>query len=179
MSGFTEDWFSVHACQVLTRLARRTEGLAGDVVEVGCWEGKSTCALANAVHPRIVHAVDTWKGSPGEISETLAAQRDVFSTFVENVQAFTKGNVHTFRCDWRDYFKVHPGPIRFLHIDATHTYDEVRANIEAATDLIVPGGIICGDDNHHQPVLDAAFDVLGTIEIESTLWYWEAPRGNA
>jgi predicted O-methyltransferase YrrM len=170
---FTEDWFGPASCAALSRLALHTNGLAGRVVEVGCWEGRSTIALANAAYPDTVHAVDTWAGSPGEISADLAAERDVFATFTANIAERTKGNVEAHRTGWRDYFNEDRGPIRFLHIDAEHTYEEVAANIAAAVPLMVAGGIICGDDAHHPPVIRAARE-LGDIHIEATLWVWEA-----
>lgn len=171
---FTEDWFCEKSQDALAGLARSVLHLPGDVVEVGCWEGRSTIALAHAVAPAAVHAVDTWEGSPGEISATLAAApgRDVYRTFIENVDGL---NVVPHREDWRSYFRRIRVPIRFLHIDATHTYDEVRANIEAALPLMVPGGVICGDDAHHPPVREAVWDVLGNAWLTATLWHWRVP----
>ena len=172
---FTEQWFPPESCAVLAGLARSVAHLSGAIVEVGCWEGRSTCALANAVHPEIVHAVDTWHGSPSEISAVLAAERDVFATFNHNVRATTAGNVHPHRMGWRDFFRAFDGPTKFCHIDAEHTYQQVCGNIEAVLPLMVPGGIICGDDAHHNPVITAVMDTLGDYEREATLWIWRAP----
>lgn len=172
---FTEDWFPLESCVALGRLGRSVSRLPGAIVEVGCWEGRSTCALANAIHPEIVHAVDTWDGSPGEISHDLAQTRDVFRVFEHNVRALTHGNVQPHRLGWRDFFDVFDGPCKLVHIDAEHTYREVRDNIEAVLPLIVPGGIICGDDAHHPPVIDAVMDALGEYEREATLWIWRKP----
>ena len=149
--------------------------MAGAVIEVGCWEGKSTIALANAVHPAIVHAVDTWQGSPGEISADLAAERDVYATFTTNIAEATAGNVEPHRMGWREFFADWAGPIRLIHIDATHSYDEVRDNIEAVRPFVVPGGVICGDDAHHPPIRRAVMDTLGNAFLTGAkLWYWEA-----
>jgi hypothetical protein len=130
--SFTEEWFSQESQDALAVLAQSTAIVAGDVVEVGCWEGRSTVALANAVHPAKVHAVDTWQGSPGEISADLASERDVFHTFLSNIGGLTAGNVVPHAMGWRDYFNEHRAPVRFLHIDAEHTFREVFDNIEAA-----------------------------------------------
>ena len=70
----------------------------------------------------------------------LAAQRDVFAEFNQNVTDFCRGNVEVHRMGWREYFAQDRGPIRFLHIDAEHTYREVFDNIEAALPLMVAGG---------------------------------------
>jgi hypothetical protein len=176
---FTEAWFPHESCVALGELARSVAHLSGAVIEVGCWEGRSTCALANAVHPEIVHAVDTWNGSPGEISAELAADRDVYRTFSHNVQALTHGNVLAHRLGWREFFKAFDGPTKFVHIDAEHTYTEVDDNITAVLPLIVPGGIIAGDDAHHEPVISAVMDRLGEYERRASLWIWRAPLKEA
>lgn len=168
---FTEDWFPAKSRSTLAFLVKETAQVAGVIVEVGSWEGRSTVALANAAYPDVVHAVDTWKGSPGEISAELAASRDVYSTFQANIVKLTEGNVQAHRMGWRHYF-IHrdPEPIRLLFIDAEHSYKEVRENIEKALPHMSPGGIICGDDAHHEPVLRAVIDVFGDADIDATLW---------
>lgn len=169
---FTEEWFGEASQQALADLYRQVAELDGDVVEVGCWEGRSTIALANACHPVTVHAVDTWEGSPGEVSSVLAKQRDVAYTFACNVEEQTKGNVQAHRMGWRDYFASHRDPVKFVHIDATHSYREVRDNLRAVLTLLVPGGVVCGDDAHHPPVRQAVLDVLGDAGLAATLWHW-------
>lgn len=171
---FTEDWFGVASQRAVSNLVRKTRGLPGRVVEVGCWEGRSTAAIANAAFPAVVHAVDTWAGSPGEISADLAGQRDVYATFTDNMAQLTRGNVEPHRMGWRDYHEADHGPIRFAHIDAEHTYREVFDNIEAFLPLIVAGGVLCGDDAHHPPVIQAVNELLDGVRREASLWIWEA-----
>lgn len=171
MAVFHEAWFGDASCQALADLYAKTDGVDGRVIEVGCWEGRSTIALANACHPEIVHAVDTWQGSPGEVSAELAAERDVFAQFKRNVFSETCGNVEPFRMDWRDYFAARTTPIRFLHIDACHSYEEVRDNIAAALPLMAPGSVICGDDAHHPPVQQAVIEQFPNAFLLATLWW--------
>lgn len=174
MAEFNEAWFSIQSQKALTRLARLTRGLEGRVIEVGCWEGRSTCALSHAVWPDNVEAVDTWNGSPGEISAALAADRDVFATFTANIAELTRGNVTFHRMGWRDYFAADTSPVRFCHIDAEHTYTEVFDNISAVLPLLVPGGVICGDDALHPPVIAAVRDALPEVHLEASLWWWQS-----
>lgn len=177
MTTFVEDWFCTESQIALAELAASTAHLDGAVVEVGCWEGRSTVALANAILPAEVLAVDTWQGSPGEISADLAAERDVFATFNANIAEATAGNVVPHRMGWREFFADWAGPIRFIHIDATHTYEEVRDNIEAVRPFMVSGGVICGDDVHHPPIQRAVMDTLGNAWLTATLWHWTVPDG--
>lgn len=169
---FTEQWFSDRSCEVIAELARTVSHLPGDYIEIGSWQGRSTVALANAVVPAVVHAVDTWQGSNGEISEYLAGVRDVYGEFLHNVETLTAGNVQPHRMCWREFFKSHDGRVRFCFIDAEHTYEQVRDNLIAVLPLMVPAGLICGDDIHHTPVRDAVIDVLGadSVMVEASLW---------
>lgn len=173
--NFTEDWFGEPSQRAIAELYGKVKGLPGAIIEVGCWQGRSTCALANAAHPAVVHAVDTWQGSPGEISAELAAGRDVYAEFAANVAELTAGNVEPHRMGWREFFADWSKPVRFLHIDAEHTYTEVRDNILAALPLMVPGGVICGDDAHHPPIRQAVLDVFGPTGRPTyqtaTLWW--------
>lgn len=169
--GFREEWFFPASQKALGDLYLRVDHLAGDVIEIGSWEGRSTIALANACHPAIVHAVDTWQGSPGEVSADLAKDRDVFSQFAANIDRYTAGNVEAHRMGWREFFTERRDPVRFCFIDAEHSYREVKENVEAVLPLMVPGGIITGDDVHHPPVQQAVIDVFGDANVTATLWW--------
>lgn len=169
---FTEDWFGEASQQALADLARETNHLCGSVIEIGSWEGRSTIALAKAVAPQTVHAVDTWRGSAGEVSEILAAERDVYATFLANTEGL---NIEPHRQDWRDYLNMPHGPVRFAFIDGLHTYEEVSAQIDALLPLMVSGGILCGDDAHHPPVRQAVLERFPNAEVTATLWVARIP----
>lgn len=172
-SVFHEDWFCQESCAALAHLARTVALLDGDIVEIGSWEGRSTIALAEAAAPATVHAVDHWQGSPREISADLAAERDVFATFQANTAHLTNIEVH--RQGWREYFAAHTDPLRFVFIDAEHTYREVFDTIKTVLPLMVRNGIICGDDVHHRPVRQAALDWFPDAQTVATLWWHRCP----
>lgn len=169
---FTERWFGPESCSVLTRLVKGVQFLSEPIVEIGSWEGRSTVALANAAFPKVVHAIDTWQGSPGEPSADLAAERDVFAQFSENVGHLTLGNVEVHRAGWRD---VDPFPCAMLFIDAEHTYREVYDTIETWLPFVKSGGVICGDDVHHPPIQQAVSEWFPDATREATLWIAKLP----
>lgn len=168
MSVFHENWFGEASQEAVEGLVKMTSHLDGNVVEVGCWEGRSTLAIARACRPAVVHAVDTWQGSPGEISSHLAGERDVLATFLANTDGH---NIDAYIMDWRTYFADHAGPTRFLHIDGEHTYEQVADNIDAALPHMVAGGVICGDDVHHPPVQQAVLERFPGALSVATLWW--------
>ena len=174
---FTEEWFSQFSQDVLAGLVRSVAEVPGLIVEIGAWEGRSTVAMANAAHPRLVHTVDTWAGSPGEISADLAARRDVFATWKANVAELTAGNVIAHQCGWRDFVPTITEPVALAFIDAEHTYTEVRDNVLALLPHIAPGGILCGDDQHHPPIRQALTELLSADDVNcnASLWIWRKP----
>ncbi len=174
MSGvhFNEDWFCEASQFWLAQLFRTVRRLDGDVIEVGSWEGRSTLALANAVWPEMVHAVDTWEGALTEPSQLeIVKHRDVYQRFVDNVAAGTRGNVTPHRMSWEDFRWNRK--IKFLHIDGEHTYEAVKDNLLVALPHVVKGGVVCGDDASHPPVIEAVREVLGPVRLEASLWIWK------
>lgn len=178
--SFTENWFGEASQDRLATLGRQVEDIPGIIVEIGCWEGRSTCVLANAIRPRAVIAVDTWQGSPGEISAELAAHRDVYGTFITNVRTLTGGNVVPVRKGWREFVPEISDPVALCFIDAEHSYQEVRDNIAAILPLMAPGGVICGDDAGHPPVRQAVLEALhpnDSILVQGNVWSYVVPDG--
>jgi predicted O-methyltransferase YrrM len=120
----------------------------GLIVEIGCWEGRSSHRIANACYPQNLICVDTWEGNVDEgepYSQLVAKQRDVHSTFLENMNELTQGNFKDFRMDCHEYLRG-DRLYKFVHIDACHDYDSVKRTIEAILPRLVSGGVICGDD---------------------------------
>lgn len=174
--AFHEEWFPQESQEVLARLVAEVAGVVGCIVEVGSWEGRSSVALARAADPRLVHCVDTWAGSPGEISADLAGRRDVFAQWQANVDHCTRGNCVPHRMGWREWVRdeLH-GSIALGFIDAEHSYREVYDNTLAFMQRLAPGGILCGDDAHHPPVQQALNELLPGWTREATCWIWRAP----
>ena len=185
---FTERWYHDEQAALLARIAGFIKGrqLDGAFIEIGSWEGKSTIAIANACHPRTLHAVDHWLGNLDEsadhVSVMAARQRDVFATFQANMAAHTRGNVVPHRQDWREFMKTWQEPIAFCHIDASHDYVSVRDNLAAILPLMVRGGVVCGDDwlsaniNRHDlqgGVQRAVMELLPGAQSQGNLWFAE------
>jgi predicted O-methyltransferase YrrM len=168
---FVENFFHDASCRELARLGQSVADVEGSIVEIGSWEGKSTIALADAVHPRWVRAVDTWNGSPSDITGEIAQQRDIYAAFMKNIEQTT--NIAPYRMGWRDFVKLGEDPVALLFIDAEHTYREVFDTIEAFLPLMSKGGVMCGDDAQWPPVREAIVDTLGPIyEVCGPVWSW-------
>jgi hypothetical protein len=114
-----------------------------NVLEVGSWKGRSTKALLES--GKKVYAVDTWLGSddPQDLTHQMAKQEDVFAEFKKNVGHYT--NLKTIKKDSLAAAAMFSDKtIDMVFLDACHTYEAVKADIEAW--LPKARKIICGHD---------------------------------
>ena len=188
MTVLREDGYSADDLRRLETFVDGCQGLAGLIVEVGSWEGRSTAALANRCSPETVHAVDTWQGNPGEghdhVSAQLEREHDVFAAFQQNMQALTRGNVVPHQVDCFEWLSHLSEPVKFCHIDGSHDYDSVRRTIGLLLPRLVPGGVLCGHDyaTAHAGRLDLAGGVERAVRemlpnhvAEGNVWWYQAP----
>lgn len=149
-------WYSQEQLTMLKSLAFSVVGKTGMCIEVGCWKGNSTIAIAQSIPDGMICAVDTWEGSidesPDHDTVRLAKEQPVLDIFKTNVQtAGVADRIMIFKMDWKVFFqnygyRLEREGIRFLHIDGSHDYRSVKDNIDVAFPYMVEGGIICGDD---------------------------------
>lgn len=164
MAQWTEQWMGKPKRDRLEISFGMCAAKQGAVIEVGCWEGRSTQMIANNFPESEVICVDHWMGDLTDQTESgkrvaqLAKDRDVFATFKANMDELTAGNYKVARMDWRKFAQTFRSPIRYIFIDGQHTYEEVLDNIAWALPLVVPGGIIAGDDYTVPPVARAIRD---------------------
>jgi beta-1,4-mannosyl-glycoprotein beta-1,4-N-acetylglucosaminyltransferase len=188
-SEFHENWHSEEQCRSLVAAYERTRGLEGDVVEVGCWEGKSTAYLANACYPEEVQAVDTWQGNidedPNHATAVLARERDVQRVFRNNMRSLTLGNVRTHVMRSQDFFARQQRAVKFCHLNTAHGYPSVKAEIEAVRKHLMPRGVLCGGGslsaNMQRADLQggverAVRELLPGVQSAGNFWFWQRPE---
>ena len=178
---FHEQWYAEGELTSLEAAVRFVKPLDGAIVELGCWEGRSTAVIANACFPEVVTAVDTWQGSlsesPTHETVRLARERDVFATFQENMRILTSGNVAVQRVNALEFLSRTTAPIKFCHIDAAHDFVSVKETLRCLVPRLVAGGILFGHD--FQSAHAGRRDLDGGVEraVRETLPYFVA-RGN-
>jgi hypothetical protein len=149
---FDEEWMGQGQLDVLAALAQSTARLDGEAIEIGTWQGRSAIPIANAIAPAFLHVVDHWEGDdPEAVAAGIGirpelVKRDNYGIFTANVAAATAGNVSVWKMGWREFAAKWDHPVRFLHLDATHTTREVSENIAALLPYAVRGAVFAGDD---------------------------------
>lgn len=186
---FHERWIADEQLRATAALAASTNGLPGEVIEIGVHQGLSAIPIANAVYPEMLYAVDHWdwqkvldgdeRYDPADHAGSLAKiqldpetfSRDNYGIFLDNLREGTKGNVRIWKMDWREFAKQWTRPIRFLHLDAGHTTAEVSDNISALLPLAVPGAVFCGDDIGHPLVAEGVWRHFREVRVGPfSLW---------
>jgi beta-1,4-mannosyl-glycoprotein beta-1,4-N-acetylglucosaminyltransferase len=177
---FHEDWYNGHQALYVGQLARSAP--EGAMVEIGCWEGRSSVVLAQMIYPRVLHCVDHWLGNidedPAHASGQTARERDVMGTFCRNMKYCTADNWRIHMQNWQEWIEMWPYAdndgdprIAFLHLDASHDRASVRDCLAAVKPCLVNGAILCGDDAYAEGVIAGVRDVFPDAEvIGERLW---------
>jgi predicted O-methyltransferase YrrM len=124
------------------------------VVEVGCFQGKTTMFLAMVTEALIV-AVDNFSDVDYE------DHGNYHEKFIENMREMMEsGRVQLIDCDSAlaaDVLAEVSADVIFL--DGDHSFNGVSSDIQKYLPLVKKGGILCGHD-----YLPADLDVQGGIE---------------
>lgn len=143
-------WFGEADALVYQRLATMVQD--APVVEIGCWEGKSTASVAGILRTNrcVMFAVDTWAGSP----ENKMHGEDLsylFGAFKRNMAHFGflgSPVVPIQRSSLEAAAAIANLGIRpkLVFIDGDHEFNAVYADILAWASVMHPDGVIAGHD---------------------------------
>jgi len=143
--------------RVLYCLARNSPA-AGEIVEIGSDQGKSTIALSwgasRNARPCEVHAVDPFLAG---LELSGSERQDLFD---RNLARFKARNVRLHRLFSGDYRREREEPVRMLFVDAAHDYLNSCYDFLAWRELISPGGFLAAhdvDNYEHGPGTRRAF----------------------
>ena len=145
----------------------------GVLVELGAWKGRSSAfwvvEAKNKSEDIQIHIVDTWLGSPEHTEEMT---KNLYEKFLENMKPL-EGLYMAHRMTTDEAAGLfHDGSLDGVFIDADHTYEAVKKDIENWMPKIRKGGILAGHDyNNVWPgVIRAVNELLGKIETQEECW---------
>ncbi len=159
-------WMSLEELDWLASEAAQRER----IVEIGCWMGRSTRALADSTSGK-VWAVDTWEGSAEhrEIFQQIKPDA-IYKAFLETVSDLA--NVEPVKQPSVAAAEFVPGDLDMVFIDGAHDYESVKADITTWKAKLKPGGLLCGHDRDWKGVAQAVRELLpGARPIPGTaIW---------
>lgn len=160
-----QGWMTREELEWLARAAYES----GSVIEIGCWKGRSTTAIANACEGP-VHCVDTWEGSE-ELPEMQKQARHgaVFQEFKRNIGG--KVTMHVGDSVTQAAGLPEVGMVFF---DGCHTYEHLKAELAAYVGKATK--LVCGHDFQDVQVRSAVRELLGDVKAFGNLWFYPIPK---
>jgi hypothetical protein len=184
-----EGWYAPEQLALLASLVSEfaVKHSVSCAVEIGCWAGRSTAVLSQALPRRAeLVCVDHWGGQISEGSDHPTVQRaadvDVYAIFQRNMQRWARPNWRAMRLDSVTAALTFTGVFQVLHIDGGHHYQDVRGDLDAWLPKADRSSLICGDDwlTAHQGRADldggvqrAVRERLGEPRSVGNLWFVE------
>jgi hypothetical protein len=147
-----------------------------DIVEVGTWMGANAIEMAADASWHKIYCVDTWLGglhTNGCVVEVLG-RKAVFQQFCRNVQPWLMRQIIPCIGHSLTYAEIWPFSVTAVFIDAEHTYESCKADLNAWWPHVMQGGVIIGHDYESFPGVKQAADEFGFHDREGELfWRWK------
>ena len=146
---------------MLTRM-----GYDGEGVEVGVYTGSLSIFIHSRWFGKMLHLVDRWKEVPG-YDDIANNPQEMQDEFYEGVKLLFDGveDVNIIRDDSLNAAKqFEDGQLDWVYIDADHSYDAVKADIEAWFPKVRIGGLVSGDDYFDGTLEIAEFGVKSAVD---------------
>lgn len=159
------------------------------IIEVGTWKGASAITMCNAVKElgleTKMYCVDTWLGALEFLTNLKdTKERDlrfkngypqIYYQFLSNIVHSGYQDIITpipnTSATAARYFKAHDIKADLIYVDASHEYEDVKADIENYSTLLNDGGVMFGDDYSWPGVFRAVNELLPHKRVvDSTYW---------
>jgi hypothetical protein len=148
--------------------AGRSQKPAIRILEVGSWLGTTAIAMADACPKSRVHCVDTWAGTPSDCTSKMAEAAGgpdaVYAEFLKRIGNRLDKTIFPFRGTSAENAAKYWDKFDIIFIDADHSYEAVKADIENWWPHLADDGIMVGHDFHvigSEGVVQAVFERFG------------------
>lgn len=142
------------------------------ILEVGSWLGSTAIAMADASCMARVHCVDTWQGSPSDLTGDQAklaieeeGENAVYKRFIANIGPRHNKTIFAWQGTSEEMAKkAWPKKFDLIFIDAEHTYEALKAQILEWWPHLAADGVMCGHDflvHGYDGVGDAVRELFG------------------
>ena len=171
-------WFDFQAVYLL--MIQRA-GERAHFVEVGAFEGKSTSfmavEIANCDKEIRFDVIDTWEGSEehqpgGAHASPIIASNELYDAFIRNMRP-VEHIINPIRLPSLQAAASYPDrSLDFVFIDASHDYENVKADILAWRPKVKLNGYLGGHDYQElfPGVMQAVAEVVPTFDVLEFSW---------
>ena len=171
-------FFEHNDIQFYKSIIDRVQGPA-HFVEVGSYKGRSSAYMAvecaNSNKGIQFDCVDTWAGSEEHqkgqgFEDADVVNGSLFEVFTNNMKP-AEGLYRAVRLPSVEAASLYQDEsLDFVFIDASHDYENVKADITAWYPKVKTGGIISGHDFVHGPVATAVHELLWNVKNINGCW---------
>ena len=137
--NFKNKWFHPNVEKVLPELLADVRQ-APDILEIGCWEGYSSCKWIEHLKPANFYAVDGWRDQEAvsrfDHNTSLAKEKARCQTSIKKIKGPSQEALR----------KIENINFDFIYIDGSHTAFHILSDLINAIHLLKTGGIIAIDD---------------------------------
>lgn len=162
--GDIPGWFPWLDQRVFEYFLSSHEPTQGDLVELGTYLGKSAVLIGNYQRPgetfTVVDLFGTRAGDEDNQNENDATYADLSRAEFERNYLALHDQLPVVIQGLSSVITDHvgPGSVRFMHVDASHLYEHVCADVDSARSLLMPDGVVAFDDfrSVHTPGVSAA-----------------------
>jgi predicted O-methyltransferase YrrM len=149
LSGIS-GWFSLEAAMTFALIdeVQKSNGISGNLFEIGTHHGRSAVLLANMLAPtdERLAVCDIFDQQDGNVSRSGLGDRQIFERNV-GPQLPCAEALQVFACMSDKLTEDQIGrSYRFFHIDGGHNTEEALGDLRLAARTLVPGGVIALDD---------------------------------
>lgn len=135
---------------LIRRCCEEVSDLAGDVAELGVYQGESAKIILDQFPKSKVYLFDTFAGIPAAMCVAGVDYHqggDFGDTNLNEVRQYLSDhhNAEFIQGDIAETTQYVSAPMRFVHVDVD-TYKSTKVALEWAWELLVPGGVILDDD---------------------------------
>ena len=158
----SNDWFSVNIPYWLSLFDKYELRLKNiNVLEIGSWEGLSSCFILKMLPNAQLTSVDTWAGA----DEHQDAE-SVFNSLLNNIETSFDNNLiqfkdrlTKFKGTSQSFFNANSsrGVFDLIYIDGSHHCDDVMVDAVKGFELLKIGGLMIFDDyfwKHYPKAID-------------------------
>jgi glycosyltransferase involved in cell wall biosynthesis len=160
-------WMTLEELNFLYETAKK----CNTILEIGSWQGRSTHALLSGCKGTVT-AVDTFEGSDDvkDLTYKQGERLGVFDKFKQNTAEFKNLEVHKMTSEEAAQ-KFKDCKWDMIFIDANHTYEGVKKDIELWKDKAIY--VLAGHDYTFKwlGVQKAVDETIGDVKLADSIWY--------
>jgi Methyltransferase domain len=164
-------WFNLDDLTHFTLVleTQRNSGLTGDLLELGCYHGRSAAVLAMHLGDDerlvLVDAFDLPLSEPyGDTPSVGGVLRNLRSA----VPDLAEGRIHILKGYSREFPLPSGLRVRFAHVDGGHDRQTVKYDLALCASVLVDGGVIVVDDYAHPQHTGVSEGVADFLRADTT-----------